>query len=87
MKVYRDKSLTEQVFVLEEASFFNCTLKDCDIFFGGGDFQIVDTKLDNCRVHFRGQARNTIAMMQTVGLLRGPIQLPPQATSAPAKPN
>lgn len=87
MKIYRDKNLSEQIFELEEACFFDCSLKDCDLFYSGGDFEIVNLKMENCRVHFRGLAKNMIALMQTMRMIPGPIQLPPQAQSTPTKAN
>ena len=87
MKIYKDKNLSEQTFVLEEVCFFDCTLKDCDLFYSGGDIGIVNLKLDGCRIHFRGEAKNTVALMQILRMIPGPIQLPPQAQSAPPKPN
>lgn len=87
MRIYKDKNISEQTFVLEEVSFFDCTLKDCDLFYSGGDFEIVNLKLDGCRVHFRGPAKNTQMLMMTLRMLPAPVQLPPQATSAPPKPN
>lgn len=79
VKAYRDKSISNESFVLEEAAFFNCTLKNCDLFYEGGDFQLIESKLDNCRIHLRGAARNTQTLMMTLGMLKAPLQLPAQA--------
>lgn len=87
MKIYKDKTMSEQTFILEESVFHDCTLKDCDLFYSGGDVEIVNLKLDNTRIHFRGAAKNMIALMQTLRMIPGPIQLPPQVQSAPTKPN
>ena len=87
MKIYKDKNLSEQTFVIEDCSFFDCTLKDCDLFYSGGDFEIINLKMDNCRLHFRGAAKNAIGLMQLLRMLPGPIQLQPQPQSAPPKPN
>jgi hypothetical protein len=82
MKIYQDKSITEQTFVLEETVFINCVLKNCDLFYAGGDFEIVNLRLENCRIHFRGPAKSTQMMMLTLGMLKAPLQLPPSATSS-----
>ena len=87
MKIYKDKTMSDQIFIIEETVFYDCTLKNCDLFYSGGDSEIVNVKLDGCRVHFRGAARNMITLMQTLRMIPGPIQLPPQAQSAPTKPN
>jgi hypothetical protein len=78
VKAYREKNISNESFVLEEAVFFNCTLKNCDLFYSGGDFQVVETKLDGCRIHLRGSARNTQTMMMTLGMLKAPLQLSAQ---------
>jgi hypothetical protein len=87
MRIYKNKVISETTFVMEDVAFFDCTLKDCDLFYSGGDFEVANVKLDGSRIHFRGAAKNMIALMQTLGMLRGPIQLPPQGQSSPPKPN
>jgi hypothetical protein len=86
VKIHRDKNISDQTFVLEENVFIDCTLKDCDLFYSGGDVEIVNVKLDNSRVHFRGEAKNTMALMQTLRMISGPVQLPPQTTTSSQKP-
>jgi hypothetical protein len=87
MRIYEDKSLSDQSFVLEESVFMRCTLKNCDLFYSGGDFEFVELKLDNCRFHFRGPAKNTQMLCLTLGMLRDPSQLPKQVTMSSQKPN
>lgn len=87
MKIYKDKNISEQTFVLEETAFVDCTLKDCDLFYSGGDFEFVNLKLDNSRIHFRGGAKNTQLLMVTLGMLKAPLQLPPQTTTSSQKLN
>ena len=50
MKIYKDKKISEQTFELEEVALHDCQLKDCDIFYSGGDFELVNTTMDNCRM-------------------------------------
>lgn len=87
MKIYRNKTLSDQTFVLEETCFFDCTLKNCDLFFSGGDVVISNLTLDGSRLHFQGAAKNTTSLMVLLRMLPGPTQLPHQVQSAPTKPN
>jgi hypothetical protein len=85
MKVHRDKSISNESFVLEEHVFINCTLKNCDLFYSGGDHEVVDLKLDVTRFHFRGEADKTIRLLRALGLLK---EAPPQTMSISSqKPN
>ena len=87
MKIYQDKSISDQIFVLEENVFMNCTLKNCDVFYSGGDFEFVNLKLDNTRMHFRGAAKSALQLANTLGMLREPSQVPAQVTMTSQKPN
>lgn len=87
MKIYQDKSLSDQIFDLEECVFINCTLKDCDVFYSGGDFEFSELKLDNTRMHFRGPAKSTIQLAQILKMVREPSQIPSQVTMTSQKPN
>jgi hypothetical protein len=87
MRIYEDKNMTDQTFVLEESVFMRCVLKNCDLFYSGGDFEFVELKLDNCRFHFRGPAKNAQMLYMTLGMLRDPSQLPPQGTMTSQRPN
>jgi hypothetical protein len=88
MHVHKDKTFNNQTFELEEVSFINCTLRDCDLFYSGGDSDWQGTNFVNCRFHWRGPAKNTVLLLQTIGALR-PSQLPPVslAPPPPEKPN
>jgi len=87
IKVYQGKTLNDQSFVLEDCVFLDCVLKNCDLFFSGGDTEWANTRFEGCRFHWRGSAKSTIAMLQVMGVL--PLQ-PPQPTppaSTANKPN
>ena len=86
VKVFQGKNYHEESFSLDDCVFIDCVLKNCDLFYAGGDFELVNTNLDNCRVHFRGAAKNTVGIMQMLRMVPGPIQLPPQ-TQSPKQPN
>jgi uncharacterized protein YjbI with pentapeptide repeats len=70
MQVHRDKTFNNQNFDMEQVSFINCTLKDCDLFYSGGDFDWQQSNFVNCRFHWRGAAKNTAALFQLIGMLR-----------------
>jgi hypothetical protein len=69
MKIYQDKNISDQTFELEEAVFINCSLKNCDLFYSGGDTEFVNLRIDGCRFHFRGAAKNTQQLFLTLGMI------------------
>jgi hypothetical protein len=75
MHVHRDKTFTNQTFHLDEVSLLNCTLRDCDLFYSGGDFDVQACRFEACRFHFRGLAKNTVALCQMTGMMPTP-QMP-----------
>jgi hypothetical protein len=88
MRVYEDKNMSDQTFILEEVVFIRCHLKNCDLFYSGGDFEWQETKFENCRIRWRGPAKNTFALLHGMGLLKLPMQGQPQIpTTAGQKPN
>lgn len=87
MKIYKDKTLSEQAFVLEEVVFIECMLKNCDLFYSGGDFEFVNLKMENCRFHWKGAAKSSALLFQTIGMLREQSQVPPQISMSSQKPN
>jgi hypothetical protein len=76
-KEYRDAS-----FVMEDCFFINCVLRECDLFFSGGDVEWVNLKMENCRWHFRGQALRTVQLLVQIGMLKGPQIVPPSPASS-----
>jgi hypothetical protein len=76
MTKYEGKTLAKAVFVVEDCCFLNCELKDCDLFYSGGDFDFVNLKMNDCRWHFRGPALKTIQLQQMIGMMK-PVPFPP----------
>jgi len=82
VKVYENETLTKQTIVLEEVCLINCTLKDCDVFYSGGDPDYQNLKLDDSRFHFRGAAQKTMQTLASFGMLKmQPMPASFQATS------
>jgi hypothetical protein len=69
MQVFKNQSFEGRSFDLEETVFIECQLTNCDLFYSGGDVEIVRSKMDNCPLHWRGAAKNTVFVLQSLGLL------------------
>ena len=77
MTKYEGQTLQKQTFVVEECCFINCVLKDCHLFYSGGDSEFLGGGMENCHWHFRGPALKTIQMAQSLGMLKMPQTPPP----------
>ena len=80
---YANQTLEEQSIDVDECYFVNCVLKECDLFFSGGDFEWQATKFENCRWHFRGAALRTFNLLNQIGVVKQP---PTPAQSTPGAP-
>jgi hypothetical protein len=81
METFRNQAFEGKSFILDQVVFVNCALRNCDLFYAGGDFEWVNTRFEDCRFHWRGAARNTLALLQVIGMLPPPAQ--PQAVIPP----
>jgi hypothetical protein len=70
MQTIKKQTLEGASLILEDNCFIDCVLRDCDLYFSGGDFEWQNTTFDNCRFHWRGAAKNTLELIRTMGLLR-----------------
>jgi hypothetical protein len=88
MQSFKGQNFESRVFDMDETVFFNCKLKDCDLYYSGGDFEWTQTSFENCRWHWRGAAKNMVILAQLIGMI--PLQvgaLPAIPTSGATKPN
>jgi hypothetical protein len=86
--MYKNQTLNKEAIVLEEVCLIDCTLKDCDVFYSGGDPDYQNLKLDNSRFHFHGAAQKTVQLLQSFGMLKmQPTQVSFQAAAPNAKAN
>jgi len=73
---YENQTLTKQSFVVEECCFINCVLKECHLFYSGGDVDWMNAPMENCHWHFRGAAAKTLQLAGTLGMLKTAQTLP-----------
>jgi hypothetical protein len=79
---YEGKTLEKQSFVIEECHFVNCVLKDCDLFYSGGETDWLNVRFENCRWHWQHAASRTFRLLTNLGLLKPPSTTPQPATSS-----
>jgi hypothetical protein len=79
METYRNQTLQGKSFVLEDVAFVRCRLTDCDLYYSGGDFDWIDCRFEACRFHWKGPAKNTVTLLQSMGAMK-PSQTPPEST-------
>ncbi len=74
---HEGQTFSKKTFEVDDCIFINCVLNECDLIYSGGDAEIVGTRLENCRLHFRGMAQKTIQALQMLGMLKvGPLPVP-----------
>jgi hypothetical protein len=78
---YEGQTLEKQILIVEETYIVNSVLKDCDLFYSGGDFEWLNASYVNCRWHWRGPALRAVQLMQTLGLLKQQQTQPPSPVS------
>jgi len=69
---HENQNLIKQNIVIEECCFINCVLKECHLFYSGGDFEAYGCRFENCHWHFRGAALRTVGVLHQIGLLKPP---------------
>jgi len=77
VETYKNQTFQGKSIILEDVVFSKCKLIDCDLYYSGGDFEWAETFFENCRFHWRGPAKNTLALLQAVGMM--PMPTPPKS--------
>jgi hypothetical protein len=77
METFRNQTFQGKSFVIEDVAFVNCRLTDCDLYYSGGDFDWMNSHFENCRFHWRGPAKNSLALFQSIGMISGQIPSAP----------
>ena len=62
---FKNQTFTEDV-TLDYNEFIDCEIKDCVVFFHGGKFTLVRTKLTNVRFALAGPANDTLSFLKLV---------------------
>ncbi len=79
MQVIAEQALKDTVLQMDDHHFEDCTITQCILVFGGGDFSWTNCKFVNCKIRFVGAAGKTINFLKHVGM--GP-QAPKRAETA-----
>jgi hypothetical protein len=50
--------------VLDNHVYKNCRIDDCDIYYSGGQYELIDTRVTNCRLILNQPAKGMYAAIQ-----------------------
>lgn len=59
---FENQTFTKDV-SLDCNEFSGCTIRDCSVYFDGGNFSLRNTNFINVRIVFGGAAKNTLALV------------------------
>ncbi len=58
------QSFSKTKLVLDNHVYKNCQLDDCDIYYSGGQYELIDTRVTNCRLILNQPAKGMYAAIQ-----------------------
>jgi len=62
--VVEGQTLTKEQLCLDNHVFRNCTLDECEIFYSGGPFELIDTHITNSRLILNQPAKQVYWALQ-----------------------
>lgn len=74
----------QDVIVDHKNAYIRCSFTNCQLIYMGGDFQLMNCKIENCQITITGDAGKVLQFMQVVGMLTPmPPQVPPAVAQIP----
>lgn len=61
-KIHKNEIFEKKTLVLDYHSFENCTIKNCNLIYGGGPFHLDGNTIGECNFDFRDSALRSIEL-------------------------
>jgi hypothetical protein len=62
--VVEGQTLSKTKLVLDNHVYRNCQIDDCEIYYSGGQYELIDTRVTNCRLILNQPAKGMYAAIQ-----------------------
>lgn len=62
--VVEGQTFSKQKLSLDNHVYRNCSIDDCDIYYSGGPYELIDTHITNSRLHLNQPAKNIYSAIQ-----------------------
>jgi hypothetical protein len=87
MTTIENEDSSGKTVVIDDKNFVNCHFTNCKLVYGGGDYALTETRLDNCQIMLVGAAQRTAGLLGNFGMFKGggPFNLMPNAPQNPPK--
>jgi hypothetical protein len=72
MQIVEKQISSGETVTMDDKHFLNCKFTNCKLIYGGGDFQLTETAIDNCQFVLSGPAQKTAAFLMNFGILKPP---------------